>query len=117
MDEVAQLDFFNLNLIYYKILPFMKEEDENNEPGPINVIIQAVGQYFLMFILIANFSYYNSSILEVKIVEPLSNLKKYFGFNWTAVNYTDTYIELQIKFENPLYISSGSLTEPDKLSV
>ena len=65
----------------------------------------------------ANFSYYNSSILDVKIVEPLSNLKKYFGFNWTAVNYTDTYIELQIKFENPLYISSGSLTEPDKLSV
>ena len=64
-----------------------------------------------------NFTTYNSSVLDIKIVEPLSNLKKYFGFNWIAVNYTDTYIELQIKFENPLYISSGSLTEPDKLSV
>ena len=65
----------------------------------------------------ANFTTYNSSVLDLTIVEPLSSFKKYFGFNWTAINYTDTYIELQFKFENPLYISSKSRTKPDKLSV
>ena len=107
MDEVAQLEFINLNPIYYKILPFMKEEDENNEPGPINVIIQAVGQYFLMFILIAILLMFYVILLYINWIEPkfkiFDNLTNFLFWNAPIRQILESYLDFTLLAFTQLY--------------
>ena len=107
MDEVAQLDFINLNHIYYKILPFMKEEDENDEPGPINVIIQALGQYFLMFILFTFLLMVYLVVLCINYLFPKAfnfyKLKNFLFWNAPIRQMLESYLDFTLLAFTQLY--------------
>ena len=101
MGEIARLNLFDLKPIYYLIFPFMKQEDLNDEPGPINLIIRQIGSYFLTFLLFAIilvlyfvFKKLKDDHIYFKII--YEKIKRTLFWNGTIRNIFESYLDFTL---------------------
>lgn len=59
----------------------------------------------------------NQDVLDLQLIQKTTVDEKFLGFSWNLTAFEVDHLKLQIKFDNPLYISSQGVDKQDKLLV
>lgn len=69
-------------------------------------------------IIPGNISMIDNDVVKLEIVPfSIANMK-YLDFSWKVVKFTNNYLDIQLTFEKPLFVSStGSIRDKLKLTL
>ena len=79
--------------------PFFKQMTVNNE-GKVFVYFSE------LFVVPSNITAVNETVLDVVIIPSGAVLDEFLYYTWNITDFKNDYLELQLFFERPLYISS-----------
>ena len=59
----------------------------------------------------------DNQIMKVEIIPAQKEMLPHLNFTYKVVEFTQTYFSIQLNFTTPLYVSSQSKNNPDKVLV